>query len=725
MRVWERFPHDEHFEASSQVQTMSVNSIMNTGLSALLANQSALRATSNNIANVNTEGYVRQDAQTSQVVLDGRGSGVELVVQRAADRFLTDTHMASISGAGGYSVLAEMMDRAQSALGDPTSETSVFAGLDDMISRMGSLVNDPSSALRKNDFVATVEALFVDLQGAYGRIDDLRDEANHKLNGAVSSANLLMEQIAVLNVEIQKHKLNGSDASGAETQQSSLMNELAELMDFKAVPRDLGGVELRTNSGMLLVDHNAATLTVNADTSGARYPGISISPAGSDAQLDITRQISGGEIRGLLSARDYDLPDLAYALGEFSGHLADALNQAHNEGTSVPAPTSLTGHNTGLLATDALNFSGAATFAVVGPDGRTVQAVSVDFDAGTMTNSAGTVFATGATIGSFVTALNSALGGSGTAGFTNGQLTLSATGTNGVAIPQDPTNPSDRGGRGVSAFFGMNNLIDSANPTFYDTGLLIGDAHGFTSGSITFGLRNGSGDLIQSIDYTPTGTTMADLVNELNTTGVLGSYATASLDSNGRLNIIPNASGSIAVIDVIADTTLRGTTSMSMSTMFGLGVEGPAERARGLGVKSEIALNSNQLATSAFDTTATTVGSLGVSSGNNAGALALQGSLSNSVSLRTIGGASYLNLSITDVASQIASSAGSKAGQFESRATASLALRNEAETRRASVEGVNLDEEMVKMTVYQQSYSAASRLIQTSKDMYDVLLNMV
>ena len=218
---------------------------------------------------------------------------------------------------------------------------------------------------------------------------------------------------------------------------------------------------------------------------------------------------------------------------------------------------------------------------------------------------------------------------------------------------------------------------------------------------------------------------MADLVNELNTTGVLGSYATASLDSNGRLNIIPNASGSIAVIDVIADTTLRGTTSMSMSTMFGLGVEGPAERARGLGVKSEIALNSNQLATSAFDTTATTVGSLGVSSGNNAGALALQGSLSNSVSLRTIGGASYLNLSITDVASQIASSAGSKAGQFESRATASLALRNEAETRRASVEGVNLDEEMVKMTVYQQSYSAASRLIQTSKDMYDVLLNMV
>ena len=93
--------------------------------------------------------------------------------------------------------------------------------------------------------------------------------------------------------------------------------------------------------------------------------------------------------------------------------------------------------------------------------------------------------------------------------------------------------------------------------------------------------------------------------------------------------------------------------------------------------------------------------------------------------MRTIQGADFLNLSITDAAAQIASQAGSKANTYENRSTASIALRDEAATRRASVEGVNLDEEMVKMTVYQQSYNAASRLIQASKDMYDVLLNMV
>ena len=42
---------------------MSISSIMSTGLSALAANQAALKATSTNVANVNTVGYSRLDVQ--------------------------------------------------------------------------------------------------------------------------------------------------------------------------------------------------------------------------------------------------------------------------------------------------------------------------------------------------------------------------------------------------------------------------------------------------------------------------------------------------------------------------------------------------------------------------------------------------------------------------------------------------------------------------------------
>ena len=49
----------------------------------------------------------------------------------------------------------------------------------------------------------------------------------------------------------------------------------------------------------------------------------------------------------------------------------------------------------------------------------------------------------------------------------------------------------------------------------------------------------------------------------------------------------------------------------------------------------------------------------------------------------------------------------------------------EADTRRTSAEGVNLDQELISMTTYQQAFSASARLVQAGKDLYDVLLQMV
>lgn len=52
-------------------------------------------------------------------------------------------------------------------------------------------------------------------------------------------------------------------------------------------------------------------------------------------------------------------------------------------------------------------------------------------------------------------------------------------------------------------------------------------------------------------------------------------------------------------------------------------------------------------------------------------------------------------------------------------------IANEAAARRSSVEGVNLDEELVQLTVYQQSYNASARLIMAAKEMFDVLADLI
>ncbi len=52
-------------------------------------------------------------------------------------------------------------------------------------------------------------------------------------------------------------------------------------------------------------------------------------------------------------------------------------------------------------------------------------------------------------------------------------------------------------------------------------------------------------------------------------------------------------------------------------------------------------------------------------------------------------------------------------------------MRTEARQRQASHEGVNLDEELVNLTTYQQAFNASARMIQAAKDLYDTLLNMI
>ena len=68
---------------------------------------------------------------------------------------------------------------------------------------------------------------------------------------------------------------------------------------------------------------------------------------------------------------------------------------------------------------------------------------------------------------------------------------------------------------------------------------------------------------------------------------------------------------------------------------------------------------------------------------------------------------------------------GRDAAAATTRSQSAAAVQTEATARRQSVEGVNLDEELVRLTTYQQAFNASARMIQASKDLFDVLLSMI
>ena len=93
-------------------RVMTISSIMTSSLSALQANQAALRNTSTNVSNVNTEGYTRLDTSFTSRSAQGGTYGVEVDVRRAANTYLAAAEMRGAANVGSTEILADFMDRA-------------------------------------------------------------------------------------------------------------------------------------------------------------------------------------------------------------------------------------------------------------------------------------------------------------------------------------------------------------------------------------------------------------------------------------------------------------------------------------------------------------------------------------------------------------------------------------------------------------------------------------
>ena len=704
---------------------MSIQSIMGTGLSALFANQQALKAVSTNVANVNTVGYSRLDVNFVSRQSSGGTAGVEIEITRIANRYLAAAEMRGAADVSAADILAQFMDRAQGLLGDPSDSSSVFATLDPVFSSFGSLAVDPSSALRQSSALSDLQTMLSQLDTTAAEISALRDEAHSRVISAMEEANALMSSIARLNTAIQRATVGGVSATEAETEQQRMLDRLAELIDIRAQERPLGGVEVRTSSGMLLVDIDAARIGFSSTTNGEAYPGLVMLAPRSTTETPLESHLAGGELKGLLRTRDRELVNLQLAFGEFAAGAADALNAAHNAGTSVPAPSQLIGRNTGLLATDRLNFSGVTHIAIVDDEGMVVRNLRVDFDNMQILDDQANITNFTNSIGDFQTQLNSAMGADGQVTFSNGRMAIEASvpGT-GVAIRDDATSPASRAGKGFSHTFGLNDLVTHGSPLSYATGISGADLHGFTEDqTVTFALRNADGTIMRKIEFAVgAGTSIASLRNDMDT--ALQGYAQTALDAEGRLTLVPTGTN-VARVDVIQDTTVRGDTNLSMSQLFGLGDSLPIQRSRSLSINSNINNNPGRIASAQADLAGAAGGQRVLSPGDGRGALAIEAAGTTSRRFAAAGTLTSQVTSISDYAARLAGHAGVRAEALSAARAAAASVRDEVKARRMGEEGVNLDEELIKMTTYQQAYAAASRMIQAARDLYDITLNMV
>ncbi len=699
----------------------SISTILSTASSGLAAAQTGITTVSDNVANANTPGYVRKQINQTSLVTLGVGSGVNVQgVTRVVDQYLQGASLTAGSAAGSASVLSEMLDRAQSLFGDPSSSSNYFSGLDTALSSFGSLADDPSSPLQRSQALSDLQDFYDSSTRITSSLVQAQQEADTRVQSDVTQANGLLSQIAQLNGDIRRAKIGGADSSGSENIQSQLIDQLSALVNVQAQPSANGGMVIRTQDGMLLADDKAGTIAYQSSSSAAGY--LTVTPANGGGQT-FDGKFTGGEVVGLLQARNQQIPAVLSQVAEFAAATAQQINKAHNAGSAVPAPASLTGRNTGLdLPTAVSGFTGKTTIALLDSNGVLQNRVDIDFNAGTMSlNGAAGVAFTPAT---FLATLNGQLGVNGSATFTNGALKIAAN-SGGVAIQDDATTPSTKAGQGFSQFFGMNDLVRSA--TFpANTGLSGTDPNGFTPGqTITFRLSLPSGARIRDVPVTiPAGGTMNSLLTALNATGTgVAPYGQFALDANGRLTFSSSTTPPTA-LSVVNDNTTRGAGGPSLSAFFGLGSANIVAAASGYSVDPTINQDPTKMAVGLLDLTVA-AGTPSLAAGDGRGAAMMAAVGDSMTSFGAAGNLAAGTMTLSRYASQFAGSLGQTAAAADNAKTSATSVQTEANNRRSSFEGVNMDEELVKLTTYQQAFNASARLVQAVNDLYDTLMKVV
>jgi flagellar hook-associated protein 1 len=119
------------------------------------------------------------------------------------------------------------------------------------------------------------------------------------------------------------------------------------------------------------------------------------------------------------------------------------------------------------------------------------------------------------------------------------------------------------------------------------------------------------------------------------------------------------------------------------------------------------------------------IGQIAIRPGDGRGALGISTSGDMPVLFQAAGSLGQVTMTVSRYASEFGGSIGRGAAAAETRRASAEAVATEANTRRQSVEGVNLDEEMVNLTTYQQAFNASARMIQAASDLFEVLVNMV
>ena len=183
------------------------------GRSGLDAAKYSVDVTSNNIANENTEGYIKRTINTSELTTleDDIGNGVSFdSVTRSTSVYLYDKLVSQDSLSSYYEAEDSILSNVEMMFSE-TENTGFSSTLSNYFDSVETLRGDPTNLIYKNDFSSQAEFVVDGIQSLNENLNETITSTRAQLEDDVKTVNNILEQIVSLNEQILQSNTESID----------------------------------------------------------------------------------------------------------------------------------------------------------------------------------------------------------------------------------------------------------------------------------------------------------------------------------------------------------------------------------------------------------------------------------------------------------------------------------------------------------------------------------
>jgi flagellar hook-associated protein 1 FlgK len=356
---------------------MAIWPTLDTARRALLAHEAALGVIGHNIANVNTPGYTRQEAElrADPTIEAGGvriGSGVHVrTVRQVIDPLLQRRRLGAESAKGEETALRDQL-AALSGVANDLAGPSLTDAVNEFFAAADALARNPAGLAERETFLGRATALARELNRRSGAIAGLQRAVDEQVVGLAREANDDVARIADLNRAIVAAELEGHAANDLRDQRLAAINDLARKIAITTVEEPDGSVTVSATGGPALVTASVVVSGIATQPAGVGLDGLPLHQVGLDGPgggfVAVPQAFDEGEIAGLVQARDGELVTASANLDTLATALRDAVNAIQTD----PAARDLDG--LGTTAAPIFAGTGAANLSVALTDPRRIAA---------------------------------------------------------------------------------------------------------------------------------------------------------------------------------------------------------------------------------------------------------------------------------------------------------------------------------------------------------------